>query len=296
MGINFDGTYHDDIDITTVDGALACAVMGLFLIWTFIVIGVVVRDVMASPKKMTSKNLLVVQLIFLLFEILQIIINTPLCTPFLFWLTNIVGSFALLLINIAQMQVLKSFCVLSKRLTPRILDILRNIDICLFIIMMLGSFISLGNIGRPSDSELLNMWRIFGPGIFAFIVVVFECWHVYFILTKIQKFQKMNSFLGKDISADAKRASHYMKILAIFDVIISLMGLVIYVGAIAFLNGAQLYSISAIGATLGEGHSLTSSKVTNLVTFYFKLVKQMNQHSKKKEDASHQAESSIQTK
>lgn len=104
MGINFDGTYHDDIDITTVDGALACAVMGLFLIWTFIVIGVVVRDVMASPKKMTSKNLLVVQLIFLLFEILQIIINTPLCTPFLFWLTNIVGSFALLLINIAQVS------------------------------------------------------------------------------------------------------------------------------------------------------------------------------------------------
>ncbi|KAJ3273739.1 hypothetical protein HDV01_004018 [Terramyces sp. JEL0728] len=62
----------------------------------------------------------------------------------------------MLLLNIAQMQVLKAFCSLSKRLTAKILDKMMYIEILIFALCMFGYFIYLGNLGRPSDSEAVN--------------------------------------------------------------------------------------------------------------------------------------------
>ncbi|KAJ3308844.1 hypothetical protein HDV04_000762 [Boothiomyces sp. JEL0838] len=208
MGVGFDGAYRYEISFSSPDGIAASIVMGVFIIWTIIVIGIVANDVWQEPKKMVSKNLL----------ILQIIVSTSLCNPLLFWLTNFLGSLDLLLTNIAQ-------------------------------------------------------WRIYGPGAFAFIVVIYECWHVFFMLSKLTQFQRMNSFLGHAISPEAKIASRNLKMLVMFDVTLSLLGLFIYLSSFVVPDGSLTNSISAIGATFGEAHCLT-------ITFYFKLVKLMMNRGK----------------
>lgn len=88
--------------------------------------------------------------------------------------------------------------------------------------------------------------------------MIFESWHAYFLLSKLKKFQTMHSILGKNISGETKRASKYLIALVVFDISMTLAGLLIYLYAFTFLTGSQLNSVSAIGATLGESHCLTS--------------------------------------
>ncbi|KAJ3318589.1 hypothetical protein HDV06_007171 [Boothiomyces sp. JEL0866] len=218
MGVDFDGSYHYDISFSSPDGIVAGIIMVLYLVGTLVVLGVVINDVRKEPTKATSRNMLFIQILFLLWQILQLFINSSLCNPMIVWATNVVGSIVILLINIAQ-------------------------------------------------------WRIFGPGLIAFMGVLFETWHAYFLLLKLNKFQNMNSFLGKSISPEARKASLNLRMFVIFDIIMIWIGLVIYMYAFTCLKGAQLNSISAIGATLGESHCLT-------IIFVFKLVKNINQHLK----------------
>ncbi|KAJ3252930.1 hypothetical protein HK103_001076 [Boothiomyces macroporosus] len=263
MGVDFDGSLHYDISFSTPEGVVSGIVMILYLVATVVVLGIVINDIRKDPTKTSSRNMLVIQILFLLWQILQLVLNTSLCTPMIVWATNVVGS---------TMEILKAFCSLSKRLTPKILDIMRIVEICLFVILIGGLFISLGNVGRPSSLDMIN-WRIFGPGLIAFMGVLFETWHSYFLMLKLNKFQKMNSFLGKEISPEARKASMQLRLFVIFDIIMIWVGLLIYLYAFTSLKGAELNSLSAIGATLGESHCLT-------IIFVFKLVKNMNQQTK----------------
>ncbi|KAJ3308846.1 hypothetical protein HDV04_000764 [Boothiomyces sp. JEL0838] len=218
MGVDFDGSLHYDISFSTPEGVVSGIVMILYLVATVVVLGIVINDIRKDPTKTSSRNMLVIQILFLLWQILQLVLNTSLCTPMIVWATNVVGSTVILLINFAQ-------------------------------------------------------WRIFGPGLIAFMGVLFETWHSYFLMLKLNKFQKMNSFLGKEISPEARKASVQLRLFVIFDIIMIWVGLLIYLYAFTSLKGAELNSLSAIGATLGESHCLT-------IIFVFKLVKNMNQQTK----------------
>ncbi|KAJ3321279.1 hypothetical protein HDV06_004504 [Boothiomyces sp. JEL0866] len=252
--MDIDGSPHKSFELKSVDGLAALIVTCTYLFFTLIVIGIVLYDVLKDPiRNITSRNLLIVQTVFLVWEILQILLNSPYCTPGIVWTTNVLGPFVLMLINIAQMQVLKAFCSLSTWLTPKVLDIMRIIDIALYFISMTGYFLYLGYLGRPCDSELISTWKQFGSAAFALVVLTFETWNAYFLLQKLHQFQGMKLFRGNSISAAAKKASRNLVLVVSFDIIMIWCGFFIYLISM-FLSSNGLV---IIGATVGVSHCLT---------------------------------------
>ncbi|KAJ3254222.1 hypothetical protein HK103_007467 [Boothiomyces macroporosus] len=254
--MDIDGTPHESFDLTSPDELAALIIASIYLFFTLIVVGMVVIDVVKDPiKNVTSRNLLAAQICFLVWQILQILLNSPLCNPAIVWATNVLGTIVLMLVNIAQMQVLKAFCCLSTWLTPKILDIMRIIDIVLCFISNIGYLMYLGYMGRPCDSVLINMWKEFGSAGFALLVIAFETWNAYFLVQKLNQFQGMKVFQGKSISNEARKASRNLTLLAIFDIIMIWFGFFLYVASLFLpLNG-----LVVIGATMGVSHCLTST-------------------------------------
>ncbi|KAJ3310745.1 hypothetical protein HDV04_004701 [Boothiomyces sp. JEL0838] len=171
-----------------------------------------------------------------------------------------------------QMQVLKAFCPMSKILTPKILDKMMYAEIVIYFVTMFGYLVYLGNLGQPNPSDIINMWQLWGPASFAILSALFETWHAYFMNQKLVKFQNLSSNLALDISRGAIEASGLLKIVVVADIIMSYIGLFLYVISEMTLTGTTQIALASIGATIGESHCLT-------ITLIFKLVRDMNRKS-----------------
>lgn len=104
MGVAIDGSYHNDIQYTTPHGMIALGISVLYLAGTVFVIGQALYKWDSKRNNRTRIYLIGLQILYIIWQILNMMLNSSICNPIIYWLTNMSGTFQTLLVNIMQVS------------------------------------------------------------------------------------------------------------------------------------------------------------------------------------------------
>ncbi|KAJ3315034.1 hypothetical protein HDV04_004834 [Boothiomyces sp. JEL0838] len=264
-GISIDGTGHPNLDIHSSLGIFTLVVMGTYMVLTTMMISLAWFGWIGITSRKTSSYLIAILILFFIWQIMNALLNSNFCTPFIYWFTNILGSVILLAMLLGQMEILKAFSPMSRIIKKPLIDKMMVGSLVIYIILLGPYWGLVTSLGKPPSSAILK-FATPGLQLFGLLSVAFETFNATYVTSKLLEHQRLNCQINRQsIHAQATRN---LLTLVIADICFIWLGVILFAISPS-IGGSTEVSVSTISATIGIGHCLA-------VALNFKLIRLLN--------------------
>ncbi|KAJ3316375.1 hypothetical protein HDV06_003741, partial [Boothiomyces sp. JEL0866] len=254
------------VDYTTPLSVLAI-IFSFIYFFAFAAMLVVIGYGWVGVKAKVLYFVWIVNVMGLIWTILNIVAHVPIVTPFSSWLYNVVGVLCIYLTIIGQLDILKAFSTGTAMTRERITYFQYGYS-AYNIVTMFGLYATVGYLGidRP---HFIDSWNSYGYIAFALLSIAYETFHAIFVARAVvSQIEKRREIVNSTSKSNDTHVFYILFRLVITGVIIDWTAVVIWLIS-WFVGGSTGVCLAVIGSSIGTGHIL-------FLTVMFKMIRIVN--------------------